>query len=90
VLPVLDLQSLRIVARIDAGKGGHLGHAAFTADGRKVYVNNRMADEVLVIDTGSWTIVNRIQTAASGQAQAMVLNAYYNVFERVVSPLLAA
>lgn len=82
-VPVLDLQSLRVVATIDAGGGGHLGHAAFTADGRKVYVNNRKGDEVLVVDTSRWTIVKRIATATSGQAQAMVLNTYYGVFERV-------
>lgn len=86
-LPVLDLAAMKIVATIDAGQGGHLGHAAFAAG--KMYVNNRKADEVLVIDPKSWTIAKRIATAAGGQAQAMVLAAPYGVFERVVNPHLA-
>ncbi|MCX7629642.1 MAG: hypothetical protein N2038_05260 [Geminicoccaceae bacterium] len=86
-LPILDLAERKIVAVIDAGQGGHLGHAAF-ANG-KMYVNNRKADEVLVIDPARWAIVKRIQTAAGGQAQAMVLAAPYGVFERVVNPYLA-
>lgn len=86
-LPILDLQDKKIIATIDAGQGGHLGHAAFAAG--KMYVNNRKADEVLVIDPKSWTIIKRIQTAAGGQAQAMVLAAPYGVFERVVNPYLA-
>jgi DNA-binding beta-propeller fold protein YncE len=86
-LPILDIEARRIVATIDAGQGGHLGHAAFAAG--KMYVNNRKADEVLVIDPASWTITKRIQTAAGGQAQAMVLSAPYNVFERIVNPHLA-
>ncbi|MFN3611868.1 YncE family protein [Tepidimonas sp.] len=89
-VPVLDLQSLRVVATIDAGGGGHLGHAAFTADGRKVYLNNRKGDEVLVVDTSRWAIVKRVATATSGQAQAMVLNTYYGVFERVGPQALLA
>lgn len=87
-LPVVDLESLKIVKIIDAGNGGHLGHAAFSADGRTLFVSNRKADEVLVIDTARWEIRKRIATAASGQAQAMVLNAPYGIFERVVSPRL--
>ncbi len=86
-LPVLDLAAMKVVATIDAGQGGHLGHAAFAAG--KMYVNNRKADEVLVIDPTSWTIAKRIATAAGGQAQAMVLAAPYGVFERVVNPYLA-
>ncbi len=86
-LPILDIEARAIVAVIDAGQGGHLGHAAFAAG--KMYVNNRKADEVLVIDPASWTIKTRIQTAAGGQAQAMVLAAPYGVFERVVNPHLA-
>jgi DNA-binding beta-propeller fold protein YncE len=86
-LPILDLAEKKIAATIDAGQGGHLGHAAFAAG--KMYVNNRKADEVLVIDPKSWTITKRIQTAAGGQAQAMVLAAPYGVFERVVNPHLA-
>jgi hypothetical protein len=54
-----------------------------------MYVNNRKADEVLVIDPKSWAITKRIQTAAGGQAQAMVLSAPYAVFERIVNPHLA-
>jgi hypothetical protein len=54
-LPVIDLQNLRVVTTIDAETGGHLGHAAFTDDG-KCFVNNRKADEVLVISTRSWQI----------------------------------
>lgn len=86
-LPILDLAERKIVATIDAGRGGHLGHAAFAAG--KMYVNNRKADEVLVIDPASWTIAKRIPTAAGGQAQAMVLSSPYGVFERVVNPHLA-
>ncbi len=86
-LPVLDLAAMKVVATIDAGQGGHMGHAAFAAG--KMYVNNRKADEVLVIDPKSWTIAKRIATAAGGQAQAMVLAAPYGVFERVVNPHLA-
>jgi DNA-binding beta-propeller fold protein YncE len=86
-LPILDIEARRIVATVDAGQGGHLGHAAFAAG--KMYVNNRKADEVLVIDPASWTITKRIQTAAGGQAQAMVLSAPYAVFERIVNPHLA-
>lgn len=81
-LPVIDLQNLRVVTTIDAETGGHLGHAAFTDDG-KCFVNNRKADEVLVISTRSWQITNRIRTGNGGQAQAMVLNRPYAVFERV-------
>jgi DNA-binding beta-propeller fold protein YncE len=88
-LPVLDLQTLRIITTVDAGKGGHLGHAVFTQDGKKAFVSNRISDEVIVIDTGTWQIRNRISTAASGSAQGMVANAFYGVFERVVQPLLS-
>lgn len=82
-VPVLDLQTFRPVAAIDAGRGGHLGHVAFTTDGRKAYISNRRADEVVVVDTARWTIAGRIATGTSGQAQGMVLNTHYAVFERV-------
>ncbi len=81
-LPVIDLSTLQQVALIDAESGGHLGHAVFT-EGDKLFVSNRKGDEVLVIDTISWQIRNRIRTAESGQAQGMVLNRPYAVFERV-------
>ena len=89
-VPVLDLQTFRTVATIDAGRGGHLGHVAFTADGRKAYISNRRSDEVLVIDTAQWTIAGRIATGTSGQAQGMVLNTHYAVFERVGSRAVLA
>lgn len=89
-VPVLDLQSFRTVATIDAGRGGHLGHVAFSADGRKAYVSNRKADEVVVVDTAQWTIAGRIATGTSGQAQGMVLNTHYAVFERVGDRALLA
>lgn len=88
VVPVLDLSSLKLVATIDAGGGGHMGHAAFTADSAKAYINNRKADEVVVVDMRSFAITRRIKTAPSGEAQAMVLNRPYAVFERVVNPYL--
>lgn len=88
VLPVLDLASLKIVATVNAGGGGHMGHAAFTPDSAKAYINNRRADEVVVVDMRRFEIVRRIKTAPSGEAQAMVLNRHYGVFERVVRPHL--
>lgn len=81
-LPVIDLGELKQVALIDAESGGHLGHAVFT-EGDRLFVSNRKGDEVLVIDTITWQIRNRIRTADSGQAQGMVLNRPYAVFERV-------
>ncbi len=88
VVPVLDLASLRLVATINAGGGGHMGHVAFTPDSAKAYINNRKADEVVVVDMRSFVIVRRLKTAPSGEAQAMVLNRPYGVFERVVNPYL--
>jgi DNA-binding beta-propeller fold protein YncE len=89
VVPVLDLSSLKLVATINAGGGGHMGHVAFTPDSAKAYINNRKADEVVVVDMRSFAITRRIRTAPSGEAQAMVLNRPYGVFERVVNPYLA-
>lgn len=89
VVPVLDLSSLKVVATINAGGGGHMGHAAFTADSSKAYINNRKADEVVVVDMRRFEITRRIKTAPSGEAQAMVLNRPYAVFERVVNPYLS-
>lgn len=89
VVPVLDLSSLRLVATINAGAGGHMGHVAFSGDGAKAYINNRKADEVVVVDMRRFEITRRIKTAPSGEAQAMVLNRFYGVFERVVQPYLA-
>ncbi len=89
VVPVLELSSLKLVTTINAGGGGHMGHAAFSADGAKAYINNRKADEVVVVDMRSFQITRRIKTAPSGEAQAMVLNRHYGVFERVVQPHLA-
>lgn len=89
-VPVLDLQTFRTVATIDAGRGGHLGHVAFTTDGRKAYISNRRSDEVLVVDTAQWAIAGRIATGTSGQAQGMVLNTHYAVFERVGSRAVLA
>lgn len=88
VVPVLELSSLRLVATINAGGGGHMGHVAFTPDSAKAYLNNRKADEVVVVDMRSFAITRRIKTAPSGEAQAMVLNRPYGVFERVVNPHL--
>lgn len=89
VVPVLDLASLKIVATVNAGGGGHMGHAAFTPDSAKAYINNRRADEVVVVDMRRFEIVRRIKTSPSGEAQAMVLNRHYGVFERVVRPHMA-
>ncbi|GAB4468584.1 MAG: hypothetical protein OHK0044_10140 [Burkholderiaceae bacterium] len=89
VVPVLDLASLKLVATINAGGGGHMGHVAFTGDSRKAYINNRKADEVVVVDMRRFEITRRIKTAPSGEVQAMVLNRPYAVFERVVNPYLA-
>jgi DNA-binding beta-propeller fold protein YncE len=87
---VLDLEKRAIVTNLDAGAGGHLGHAVFTADSRKAYVSNRKSDEVVVVDLERMAIAKRIQTAPSGQAQGQVVNGFYNVFERVVNPHLAS
>lgn len=89
VVPVLDLSSLKLVATINAGGGGHMGHVAFSDDSSKAYINNRKADEVVVVDMRRFEITRRIKTAPSGEAQAMVLNRFYGVFERVVQPYLA-
>jgi DNA-binding beta-propeller fold protein YncE len=89
VVPVLDLTTLKLVATINAGGGGHMGHVAFTTDGAKAYINNRKADEVVVVEMRRFEITRRIKTAPSGEAQAMVLNRHYGVFERVVQPHLA-
>lgn len=54
----------------------------------KAYINNRKVDEVVVVDMRRFEIVRRIKTSPSGEAQAMVLNRHYGVFERVVRPQL--
>lgn len=78
---VLDLFQRRLVKVVDAGVGRHMGHAVFS--GRKMYITNRLADSVFVVDTDRWEITKRIQTATSGQAQGQVVKDFYQVFERV-------
>lgn len=85
---VIDLNKLKSVKVVDTGVGRHMGHAVFV--GKKMYISNRVADSVFVVDTSSWEIIKRIQTAPSGQAQGQVVRDFYQVFERVEKPFLHA
>lgn len=88
-IEVISLSDFTTLAVIDTGQGKHMGHAVFSADGKKLYVSNRVADSVFVIDTQTWTIRKRILTGSSGQAQGQVVKDFYAVFERVRNPYLA-
>lgn len=62
VLMVFDLadpSAPRIVQRVQIG--GAPWHPAFTPDGRYVYVPLNRANQVAVVDTGTWEVVERIQ-----------------------------
>ncbi|HET7692613.1 MAG TPA: beta-propeller fold lactonase family protein [Gemmatimonadota bacterium] len=62
VLMVFDLadpSAPRVVQRIQIG--GAPWHPAFTTDGRHVYVPLNRANQVAVVDTGTWEVVERIQ-----------------------------
>ncbi|MEJ5339274.1 MAG: hypothetical protein WHS43_06430 [Aquificaceae bacterium] len=83
---VIDLNQRRTVKVVDTGVGRHMGHAVFV--GNKMYITNRLADSVFVVDTINWEIIKRIQTAASGQAQGQVVRDFYQVFERVARAFL--
>lgn len=78
---VIDLSQKRVMKVLDTGVGRHMGHAVFSA--KKMYITNRLADSVFVVDTERWEIINRIRTATSGQAQGQVVKDFYQVFERV-------
>lgn len=85
---VIDLHTLKPIKVVDTGVGRHMGHAVFV--GKKMYISNRVADSVFVVDTSTWEIIKRIQTAPSGQAQGQVVRDFYQVFERVKKPFLNA
>jgi YVTN family beta-propeller protein len=87
-IEVISLKNFESVAVIDSGQGKHMGHAVFSKDGKKLYVSNRVADSVFVIDTQKWEIKKRILTGDSGQAQGQVVKDFYGVFERVAKPYL--
>ncbi|MCX8076847.1 MAG: hypothetical protein N3C57_07430 [Aquificaceae bacterium] len=78
---VIDLSQRKSIKVVDTGVGRHMGHAVFVD--KKMYITNRVADSVFVVDTEKWEIVKRIQTAPSGQAQGQVVRDFYQVFERV-------
>ena len=62
VLMVFDLadpSAPRLVQRVQIG--GAPWHPAFTTDGRYVYVPLNRANQVAVVDTGTWEVVDRIQ-----------------------------
>ncbi len=62
VLMVFDLadpSTPRLVQRVQIG--GAPWHPAFTPDGRFVYVPLNRANQVAVVDTGTWEVVERIQ-----------------------------
>ena len=62
VLMVFDLAdptAPRVVQRVQVG--GAPWHPAFTTDGRHVYVPLNQANQVAVVDTGTWEVVERIQ-----------------------------
>lgn len=88
-IPIIDLSTQDVIKVLDAGGGGHMGHATFTWDSKKAFVSDRKGDRVIVIDMENLTIKNYISTG-SGQAQGQVLNKYYNVFERVINPNLSS
>lgn len=83
---VIDLVQKKPVKVVDTGVGRHMGHAVFV--GKKMYISNRVADSVFVVDTEKWEIIKRIQTATSGQAQGQVVRDFYQVFERVAKAYL--
>jgi DNA-binding beta-propeller fold protein YncE len=85
-VPVIDLAKMSVVQVLDAGGGGHMGHATFSADSKKAFVSNRKSDEVVVVDMTKLAITKRIPTGSAGQAQGQLVNAFYNVFERVTNP----
>ncbi|MEN3028185.1 MAG: cytochrome D1 domain-containing protein [Aquificaceae bacterium] len=78
---VIDIAQRKSIKVVDTGVGRHMGHAVFV--GKKMYITNRVADSVFVVDTERWEIIKRIQTAPSGQAQGQVVRDFYQVFERV-------
>jgi len=83
---VIDLLQRKSVKVVDVGVGRHMGHAVFV--GKKMYITNRVADSVFVVDTEKWEVIKRIQTSASGQAQGQVVRDFYQVFERVARAYL--
>ncbi|MFN3472100.1 MAG: cytochrome D1 domain-containing protein [Aquificaceae bacterium] len=85
---VIDLQKLQSIKVVDTGVGRHMGHAVFV--GHKMYISNRVADSVFVVDTERWEIIKRIQTSTSGQAQGQIVRDFYQVFERVGRAFLYA
>ncbi len=85
---VIDLEKLKTIKVVDTGIGRHMGHAVFV--GKKMYISNRVADSVFVVDTESWEIIKRIQTSTSGQAQGQLVRDFYQVFERVARAFLYA
>lgn len=87
-LEIISLKNFESIGIIDTGLGKHMGHVVFSRDGKKMYVSNRVADSVFVIDTHRWEIIKRIITGDSGQAQGQVVKDFYAVFERVRNPLL--
>jgi YVTN family beta-propeller protein len=54
-----DPAAPRVVHRIQLG--GAPWHPAYTPDGRSVYVPLNQANQVAVIDTGTWEVVDRIE-----------------------------
>lgn len=65
VFDLSDPAAPRIVQRVQIG--GAPWHPAFTPDGRWIYVPLNRANQVAVVDTESWTVVERI--AGRGIAQ---------------------
>ncbi|HYO46320.1 MAG TPA: YncE family protein [Gemmatimonadota bacterium] len=59
VFDLSDPAAPRIVQRVQIG--GAPWHPAFTPDGRWIYVPLNRANQVAVVDTESWTVVERIE-----------------------------
>lgn len=85
VITFIDAKKHEIVKGIKVGDGKHVGFAAFTKDGKKMYVTNREDDAVYVVDMGDLAVKKKIETAEPDRkfkTQWQVLNGYYNLFER--------
>lgn len=65
-IQVVDTATLQVVRRIDTGRSSPV-EIAFFPDGRKAVVTGGwQADEVLILDLITWTIVHRIPGQAGG------------------------
>lgn len=70
VFDLADPASPRVERRVHLGGGPF--HPAFTPDGRWVYVPLNAADQVAVVDAGTWEVVDRIEGRGIAQPHAAV------------------